>query len=230
MTESSTLPSWAAAREARAELGHETRKQLIEAAALVFAQRGYARTTVADITQAAIVSRPAFYLYFASKDEVFAEVVAQVRNAFIGVHEIPGVDESDPVALGRSASAAVLAAYARYHELLTVIQHQAIADPEIARLWAEIEQRPIRRVARYIKRLRAQGQAHPAASADVVAEAIMGIFARFGRLAPADPHGFAELVEQLNSIYLRLLGVDSECVTSARVEPFHSRDQHRSSR
>ena len=72
-------PAWAAARVVRAEQGHETRASLLNAAALVFARLGYARTTVADITAAADVSRATFYVYFASKAEVFAVVAAWVR-------------------------------------------------------------------------------------------------------------------------------------------------------
>lgn len=219
MTQGTLLPSWATARATRAEKGNETRMQLLQVAASVFARLGYARTTVADITQAANVSRPAFYLYFASKEAVFAEVVVQVRDAFLGAHEIPGVDDSDPVTLGRAASAAFLKAHADHHDLLTVIEHQAISDPVIARLWHEIQERPKRRVARYVRRMAAEGLARPAASADVVAEAVVGIFARFGRLAPTDAQGFAELVEQLNAIYLRLLGIDGMPTTDRKAKP-----------
>ena len=52
-------------------------KQLgvVQAATDVFLRYGFARTTMADIAQAAGMSRPALYLVFPSKDDVFSAVV-----------------------------------------------------------------------------------------------------------------------------------------------------------
>lgn len=208
MNPTAVAPAWAAARMIRAEKGHETRTLLLDSAALIFTRLGYARTTVADITAEANVSRPTFYVYFASKAEVFTEVATRVREEFLSAHEIPGVDESNPYAPGRASSAAFLAAYSANNDLLTVIEHQAIADPAIAQVWAEIQQRPTRRVARYIRRLAADGLAHPAAAPDLIAEAVVGMFARFGHSAPADQEAFDDLVEALTAMYLRLIGVE----------------------
>lgn len=208
MTKAAPQPAWAAARVTRAARGHETRTLLLAAAATVFGRLGYTRTTVADITAEAKVSRPTFYVYFASREEVFAEVAAWVRDEFLSAHEIPGVDESDPYALGRASTQAFLAAYAAHNDLLTVIEHQAISDPEIAKIWAEIQQRPKLRVARYIRRLTAEGVARPAAPADVLAEGIVGMISSLGRSAPDDEQEFATLVEAQTAMYLRLLGIN----------------------
>lgn len=202
-------PAWAAARRLRAGEDHETRGVLLDAAVRVFTRLGYARTTIADITAEAAVSRPTFYAYFASKAEVFREVAAGVRDEFLAAHEIPDVDVDDPYALGRASSEAYLAAYAANVDLLTVIEHQAITDGEVRAIWQEIQRRPMRRMARYVSRLAADGRADPAAAPEVVAEAIGGMFARFARRVPADRAGFEHLVDDLTAIYLRLIGVDA---------------------
>jgi AcrR family transcriptional regulator len=176
----------------------------------VFAQYGFADTTVNHITREAKVSRPAFYLYFASKQEVFAAVVSMVRDEFIAVHEDPEVDESDPVALARAATRAFLVANVENHGLMNVIEHQAIYDAKIAEMWAETLVRPMRRVARYVRRLSAEGVANPAASPEVIARAVLGLFGPFGANAPTDPKEFDDLVEQLAAIFLRLLGIPHE--------------------
>jgi TetR/AcrR family transcriptional regulator len=209
MNRAPVATAWAAARVTRAETGHETRTLVLDAAAQVFGQLGYARTTVAHITTAADVSRPTFYAYFASKAEVFAEVAARTRDEFLAAHEVPGVDQSDPHALGRSSVHAFLTAYRANNDLLTVIEHQAISDPTIAEIWAEIQQRPARRVARYIRHLAAEGKAHPAAAPDLVAEAVLGMLARLGRSEPLDPAVFDHRVDALTAIWLRLIGVDA---------------------
>ncbi|MDL4774295.1 MULTISPECIES: TetR/AcrR family transcriptional regulator [Thermomonosporaceae] len=198
---------WAAARSSREGREHETRSLLVRSAGRVFARRGHARTTIAGITAEAKVARATFYVYFASKEEVFRAVALGVRDAFLAAHEIPGVDEDDPYGLARESSARFLAAYAANLELLTVIEHQALVDPEIRAVWREIQERPLRRTARYIERITAQGLADPAAPPRVLAEATYGIFARFARTVPADPAGRERLVDELTAIYLRLLGV-----------------------
>ncbi len=208
MSGPAAVPAWAAARMVRAAGEHETSTLLLDSAALVFARLGYARTTVADVTAEAGVSRATFYVYFASKAEIFAVVAARVRDEFLAAHEIPGVDESDPYALGYASSAAFVAAYAANKDLLTVIEHQAIADPAIAEIWTEIQQRPARRVARYVRRLAAEGVARPPAAPDVVAEAVVGIVARFGHRAPADGAAFGDLIHAITLMYLRLIGVE----------------------
>lgn len=209
MTHAFEQPAWAAARAWRADKGHETRSILLNAAASVFARLGYARTTIADIAAEAAVSRPTFYVYFGSKTEMFREVAADVRDEFLAAHEIPNIDVDDPYALGRASSEAFLAAYAANFGLLTVIEHQAITDERIQQVWTEIQQRPTRRVARYITRLANEGHADLAATPDVVAEAIVGMFARFGRYTPDDDQGFEQLVEQLTAMHLRLIGIET---------------------
>jgi AcrR family transcriptional regulator len=53
------------------------RQRAIEAGARVFLRFGFARATMGDIAQAAGMSRPALYLIFCSKEEVFEAVVDQ---------------------------------------------------------------------------------------------------------------------------------------------------------
>lgn len=204
MTNNST--AWAAARETRADGGHETRASVLDAAANVFGSLGYARTTVAGITEAAGVSRPAFYAYFASKEVVFVEVAGRTRDAFLAAHELPEVDESDPYALGRASVEGFLTAYMDNYDLLTVIEHQAIADKTIAKIWAEIQERPVRRAARYIDRLVEEGSANPAADPAFVAEAIMGMISRFAQKDRGKAAVLEERVEALTDVWLRLIG------------------------
>jgi hypothetical protein len=58
--------AWAA-RTAREGKDSETRSSLLACAGRVFARLGYARTTIADITDEAEVSRATFYVYWSSQ-------------------------------------------------------------------------------------------------------------------------------------------------------------------
>lgn len=65
--------------------GERTRRKLLESAETVFAELGYHDASIVKITEAAGVGQGTFYLYFASKKEIFDELVldlnARVRHA-----------------------------------------------------------------------------------------------------------------------------------------------------
>jgi AcrR family transcriptional regulator len=64
-------------RLTRAEQQAETRKALLEAAARVFVERGFAGASVEAIATEAGYSRGAFYSNFESKEQLFAELLQQ---------------------------------------------------------------------------------------------------------------------------------------------------------
>jgi TetR/AcrR family fatty acid metabolism transcriptional regulator len=55
--------------------GEATRTRLLASAAEAFAAHGYHETKVSDIVRAAKLTQPTFYLYFASKEAIFAELI-----------------------------------------------------------------------------------------------------------------------------------------------------------
>ena len=198
--------AWAA-RTAREGRDSETRSLLLACAGRVFARLGYARTTIADITDEAEVSRATFYVWFASKADVFRAVALGVRDRFLAAHELPDVDADDPYELARTSSAAYLKAAVDHRELLTVIEHQGLADPGIAQIWRELRERPLQRTARYITRVSAEGLARPAAPPRMIAEATYGMFLHFAHMVAARPDEYDHAVEHLTAMYLRLLGL-----------------------
>ncbi len=56
--------------------------EIVEAATGVFLRYGFSRTTMGDIASAAGISRPALYLVFPSKDDVFAAVVRHIDTGW----------------------------------------------------------------------------------------------------------------------------------------------------
>jgi AcrR family transcriptional regulator len=66
----------------------ETRTQIISAALVLFAREGYDATGVAEICQAAGVSKGAFYYHFSSKQQVFM----QLLNDWLGTLEAQLLD------------------------------------------------------------------------------------------------------------------------------------------
>jgi AcrR family transcriptional regulator len=79
MTEVAPAPTGADGRTLSAR-GTRTRQRLIDAAEAVFAEHGYHDASVVKITEAAGVGQGTFYLYFASKQDVFDELVRDLNR------------------------------------------------------------------------------------------------------------------------------------------------------
>src|SRR3954447_5307175 len=63
-------------RNRRQERKAQTRQELIDAAARVFARKGFHEATIADVAHEAGYSTGAIYVHFSGKDELFLEVAA----------------------------------------------------------------------------------------------------------------------------------------------------------
>ena len=58
----------------------ERRQGILSAATGVFLRYGYSRTTMGDVADAAKMSRPALYLLYPKKDDIFAAVVEEMNH------------------------------------------------------------------------------------------------------------------------------------------------------
>jgi AcrR family transcriptional regulator len=68
-------------RTQRSELARAARREeILDAARRVFAQRGFRGTTIADIAEAAGIALGTIYLYFPSKEDVFAALNQRLQE------------------------------------------------------------------------------------------------------------------------------------------------------
>ncbi len=77
---SSTRAGYAAGRQ-ETKKSALTREKILEAAARIFAQKGYGRTLVSEIAHAADVHLMALYYHFSTKEDVAEEVINYVVRA-----------------------------------------------------------------------------------------------------------------------------------------------------
>ena len=117
----------------------EARREQIAAAALAcFAEKGFQRTSMADIIEASGLSAGAIYLHFESKQQIVLAVGRRVLGRRLGDLESMGADSlADPVAtvrmlLGRMADDSLDA------RLLIQLWGEATTDPELGALVTEI--------------------------------------------------------------------------------------------
>jgi TetR/AcrR family transcriptional regulator len=171
----------------------------------VFARRGFAATAISNITEAAEVSRPTFYVYFTSKEDVLRHVAEAVRDDFLAAHSYTGPIVDDQRALSAASVRAFLLAYRDYLPILQVFEEQAANDPQIAAIQEEIVMRPRRRTIGQIKRMIAAG-ATPAAPPEVIAISIRSILVAASTMIDREFGSLDEAVEHCTDLYLRMVG------------------------
>jgi len=161
------------------ERGLRTRAALIAAARKVFERMGYLDARLIDITRAANCSAGTFYTYFSSKEEIFAAVleVAQEDMLHPGMPHV--TTDDDPAAIIEASNRAYLQAYQRNAKLMGLLEQVANVDPEFRELRTLRSNAFVRRNARSIARLQADGQADPDLDPLLAARALSGMMSRF---------------------------------------------------
>ena len=103
--------------------GLERKQQLLDRAAVLFAERGYAETRVIDIVHAAGVAKGLFYWYFDNKETLFRELVVSNREGLRRAQAV-AIDESGSalqvIRQGTEASLVYMAERAPFFALLEV--------------------------------------------------------------------------------------------------------------
>ena len=81
------------------ERGTDTRRRVLDAAIEVFGEMAYSEARVEQITEKAGCSRPAFYQYFSSKDDVFWALATELGTEMVALAKQLGTVTPDPAGL-----------------------------------------------------------------------------------------------------------------------------------
>lgn len=122
------------------------RQSLLDAAATLFAQKGYHATTVDDITRAAGVAKGTFYLYFDEKREVYYEVIRGFMDLVMEIGGSIGTGAASPMdffARAEQAAQRLMDVFMDNRELARLAYRESMGmDPEleamVARFYREI--------------------------------------------------------------------------------------------
>jgi len=113
--------------------GIERKEQLLDAAAGLFAARGYAETRIVDICREAGVAKGLFYWYFDTKEAVFRELAEGLRLRLRRAQAAAMDRSADPlvqIRQGAEASVRFMAAHAQAFALVAVenVDRQFVED------------------------------------------------------------------------------------------------------
>ncbi|WP_459547482.1 TetR/AcrR family transcriptional regulator [Nocardia sp. X0981] len=189
--------------------GIRTRAALIAAARQVFENDGFVDARISDITRTAGVASGSFYTYFDGKEEIFAEVVAQVREEMLHPHIRARGGSDDPREWIAAANREYLRSYRRNARLMAVLEQVARVDPQFAALRAERASAFIDRNAALIRDLQARGLVPAGLDARVTALALSSMVSKMAYLVfvEGEEIGFDVLLGTLDRIWINALGL-----------------------
>jgi AcrR family transcriptional regulator len=106
------------------------RERILMVAKMLFAQQGYAGTSIADIASELGTTKAAMYYYFSSKEEILVATVAPVLDGFARVVELAKRRQSPEELLGAlidlaADSGGELAIFGNDPSVITALQHSA---------------------------------------------------------------------------------------------------------
>lgn len=180
-----------AGRPRKLRRGPITRKQILDASLKLFSEKGFARTSVRDIAQAAGITDAAIYYHFSSKRDLF-EALVEERGFSAALEGLERAEVTfEPIeVLPAIAKNALLLMYAN-RDLMKVLMVEALAEDPVAadeyralvERWERAEERILKDYARKGK-LRADEVGE--LSKQLVAT-VIGIFADHLMSAPGRP-------------------------------------------
>jgi AcrR family transcriptional regulator len=191
-------------RLTRAEAKARTREQLLDAAAHVFAERGYAGASVEEIAAAAGYSTGALYSNFEAKEQLFLELLSARRSRSIArqaaaVAEILEEDAAageDLLALLYQRLENIADASSEPAALQAEFWLYAVRNPRAMRVVAAKTDERIDALTPLVARAMRQYGADPAIPPEAATRVILALFQGLKRQRRIDPAVPAELLIQ----------------------------------
>lgn len=206
MAASTPSSSPTAARQLTSQ-GLERKQQLLDAAARLFAEQGYASTRVVDIVQAAGVAKGLFYWYFENKEALFRELASDIRHQLRRTQR-KAIDGNAPalvrIVQGTIASVRFMAEHASFFSLLE------IEGRSVARELRRGTEQHLRDVKALIVAGQDDGTVTKEDDAELMALAVVGAvgqFSHFHRTGRVDM-SLDELADYVARLVTRILTAD----------------------
>jgi AcrR family transcriptional regulator len=184
-----------AARTARPDLRDQREREIMEAAATVFAERGFRGTRVADIAQRAGIGKGTIYEYFRSKEDLFTRLfhwyTEQAYSSMLGTaHE----STDSPLTVLRRSCESLLVSCHEMQELYpltmefwsasTASEFREGLSEEFRRLYEQFRGA----IADILRAGKARGEVRPQVEPEAVAAVLVGALDGLFLQAWFDPH------------------------------------------
>ncbi|MGH9032454.1 MAG: TetR/AcrR family transcriptional regulator [Acidimicrobiia bacterium] len=153
--------------------GKERRQQLMDHAAVLFAERGYHPTSVADIVESLGVGKGVFYWYFSSKEELLAEILKASHQDLRRRQQQAIADEPNPVVRIEVGIRASMQWFFEHRKYFTIFQFAA-SDERFAPVLRRNQEVAIADAVHHIKDGIVEGLVSDQ-DPEVLAQAVLGV-------------------------------------------------------
>ena len=207
------MPTSARSRRRTQRRGDLKEQAILDTAERLFSERGLGDVSVDELSRGAGISRPSFYFYFRSKDDVLLALVDRIAVQMQAETDrwLQRVDLDPRAAIESSIRGT--AVYWRQH---TQLIRGAVAAwgtvPALRRIWGVVVERFAESSARHIDEARAAGQAPPGPDALALATTLMWMNERCFSLMVLEEGPLPEedeLVRTLAEVWVR--SIYGEC-------------------
>jgi len=168
MTKAASLP-------ATRTKGERTSDRLLDAAEALFAQKGYEATALRDVAEAAAIRQPGLYKHFASKDDLYCQVLQRALQPLADEMEAT-IDRPATDASFHQLASRLVTVMAR-HPNVPILLIRSMLSPPSAR--DEIGMEWVNRMADYGRRITLASD-HDLASADMALHIVAVFNMMFG--------------------------------------------------
>ena len=176
-------------RERQAQL---TRDEILKAARRLFAERGYTRTSVRDIAEAAAVSAQTVYDSIGSKQALVARL-NDLIDAEAGIAAIAGAAarSGDPGQMAAMSAKITRSILEHCGDIIHALVTGAAAEPELATALAEGHRRHVEGAGLVVGALRQMGALDDSVDADAAVETLAAISDTQFALLLRDSYGWS---------------------------------------
>jgi len=196
----------------RSGQGARTRGALLRAGRRVLEERGYHRTRISDITEAANISVGTFYLHFKDKDDLFRQLMITVEDEVFGelTPRQQSVTEDPPTRIAET-NRLYLQAFERNAQFWRVIEEAALVEAGSEGILTERRRVYRARTVRAIMRWQAAGLIAPDLDAALAAATLGSMTERcaYHWYVFGSPPELEVATEQLTLAWLDLLGIEA---------------------
>lgn len=197
-----------AKRKPRGRTGSNTRQTVLNAARSVVEEHGYSGTTAYRITELAGCSRPTFYVYFSSKDDVFQVLAEEVKADFLQAQTI---DDWNPSMNARDIATRTVSeyfdVYLRHYRFMVVLEHQSLTMEWAWEIFSTIHDDAVQNAVLYMQTLVDEGNAAPVLELPKLAKATTAMIHNSARVVSRNPTRRESIIDELITAHLTLLGV-----------------------
>ena len=195
-------------RKPRGRTGSNTRQTVLNAARAVVEEHGYAGTTAYRITELAGCSRPTFYVYFSSKDDVFQVLAEEVKADFLRAQTI---EDWSPSMSAQDIAARTVTeyfdVYLRHYRFMVVLEHQSLTMDWAWDTFATIHDDAVQNSVLYMQALVDAGAAEPVLELPKLAKATTAMIHNSARVVSRNPARRDSIIDEIITAHLTLLGV-----------------------